>query len=86
MNVPQETYIYPPYKKTKTANKIRVFIKELKLFEYVRLTVLLYDDSTDELIETKVMTIDQENYKNWGADDKFIIDYVKYQLNQETNN
>ena len=84
MNVPQETYIYPPYKKTKTANKIRVFVKELKLFEYVSLAVLLYDDSTDELIETKVMTIQGQDYLNWGSDDKYILEYIKSKLQQES--
>lgn len=84
MNVPQETYIYPPYKKTKTANKIRVFVKELKLFEYVSLVVLLYDDSTDELIETKVMTIQGQDYLNWGSDDKYILEYIKSKLQQES--
>jgi hypothetical protein len=84
MNVPQETYIYPPYKKTKTANKIRVLVKELKLFEYVSLVVLLYDDSTDELIETKVMTIQGQDYLNWGSDDKYILEYIKSKLQQES--
>jgi hypothetical protein len=82
MNI-AESYIYPPYKKTKTANKIRIFVNELKLFEYVRITVLLYDDSTDELIETKVMKIDGEHYKCWGNEDKFIVDYVKNILQNE---
>jgi hypothetical protein len=82
MNI-AESYIYPPYKKTKTANKIKIFVNELRLFEYVRITVLLYDDSTDELIETKVMIIDGDNYKFWGNDDKYILEYVKNILQNE---
>ena len=78
-----ETYIYPPYKKSKTANKIRVFVNELRLFEYVRVTVLLYDDSTDELIETKIMTLQDDDYKAWGNDDKYILEYVKTKLQNE---
>ena len=70
-------------KKTKTANKIRVFVNELRLFEYVRVTVLLYDDSTDELIETKIMTLQDDDYKAWGNDDKYILEYVKTKLQNE---
>jgi hypothetical protein len=81
-----ETYIYPPYKKTKTANKIRVFVNELRLFEYVRVKVLLYDDSTDELIETKIMTLEGCDYELWGNDDKYILEYVKNKLGQEGYN
>lgn len=82
MNI-AESFIYPPYKKTKTANKIKIFVNELRLFEYVRITVLLYDDSTDELIETKVMTLQDEDYKAWGSDDKYIFEFVKTRLSSE---
>ena len=78
-----ETFIYPPYKKTKTANKMRIFVNELRLFEFVRITVSLYDDSTGDLVETKVMTLEGQDYSNWSSDDKYIIDYVKSKLQNE---
>ena len=81
-----ETFIYPPIKRTKTANKIRIIVNELRLFEFVRVTVLLYDDSTDELIETQVMTLEGQDYLNWSSDDKYIVDWVKKKLNDESNN
>ena len=81
-----ETFIYPPIKRTKTANKIRIIVNELRLFEFVRITVLLYDDSTDELIETQVMTLEGQDYLNWSSDDKYIVDWVKKKLNDESNN
>ena len=81
-----ETFIYPPIKRTKTANKIRIIVNELRLFEFVRVTVLLYDDSTDELIETQVMTLEGHDYLNWSSDDKYIVDWVKKKLNDESNN
>jgi hypothetical protein len=78
-----ETFIYPPLKINKTANKMKILVNELRLFEFVRLTVLLYSDTNDELIETKIITIDGPNYKCWGNEDKFIVDYVKNVLQNE---
>ncbi len=79
-----ETYIYPPIKKSKTANKIKILVNELRLFQYVRITVLLYNDSSDELIDTQVMILQDEDYLNWGSDDKYILEYVKTKLQQES--
>jgi len=79
-----ESFIYPPYKKTRIANKIRILVNELKLFEFVRLTVFLYDDSTDELIETKNIIMQGQDYLDWGSDDKYILEYVKLKLQQES--
>jgi hypothetical protein len=62
---------------------MKILVNELRLFEFVRLTVLLYSDTKDELIKTKIITIDGDHYKAWGNDDKFIVEYVKNILQNE---
>lgn len=78
--------IYPPIKKSISMNQITVRVFELKLFEYVKICVVLYDYNGNA-VDNRVYTIDTTNgYNDWNNDDKFIIEWVKKQLQDETNN
>lgn len=75
--------IYPPVKKTITMNQISVSVFELKLFEYVKICVVLYDFDGHP-IENRIFTIDTTNgYNEWNNDDKFIVDWAKKRLHEE---
>lgn len=78
--------IYPPIKKTVTMNQISVNVFEFKLFEYVKISVVLYDYDGNA-IENRIFTIDTTNgYNDWTNDDKFIIEWAKKRLQEESNN
>ena len=64
-------------------NQITINILELKLFEYVKLIVQLFDNDRNH-IDNRIYTIDTINgYNEWNNDDTFIIEWVKKRLNEE---
>lgn len=85
-----ESIIYPPIKKTLTANKISIEVIDMKLFVSIRIFVRLLD-TDDNLMDARSYTIDGTDYSNWNTppyngDDKYILDWVKRKLNDESNN
>ena len=81
-----ESLIYPPIKlKPLSASKIRVSILDMKIFEYVRVSVHLLDID-DSIIDSKIYILEGDDYKGWGTDDNYLINWVKKQLNNECQN
>ena len=81
-----ESLIYPPVKlKPLTASKIRVSIIDMKIFEYVRLSVHLLDID-DSSIDNRFYLLQGDDYKGWGTDDNYLINWVKKRLNEECQN
>ena len=81
-----ESLIYPPVKlKPLTASKIRVNVIDIKIFEYVRLNVHLLDID-DISIDNRIYLLQGDDYKGWGADDNYLINWVKKRLNDENQN
>jgi hypothetical protein len=81
-----ESNIYPPFKKYLVGNKIKIRPLEITLFESIRILVQIYNDSTNDLIDTKLYLITGDEYAAWSNDDKYLVDLVKQKLSQEGNN
>ena len=76
--------LYPPIKKVQTMNQFNINVLELKLFESVKLSVLLFD-SDNIILDSRVYIIEINDYLQWNNDDKYILDWVRNRLQQETN-
>lgn len=73
---------YPPIVKQIKISNFKLKVLELKLFEYVRLAIVLLDN--DGVIQDqKFYTLTGDEYKSWAEDDGFIVQYVKKQLRAE---
>jgi len=77
--------IYPPFKKYLVGNKITIRPIEIKLFESIRVLVQIYNDSTNELIDTKIYLISDDEYTAWANDDQYIVNIIKQKLSQENS-
>lgn len=73
--------IYPNLKKTLNIVKFsNVQIIEYKLFQSAFITFDLFDEK-DVFIESKGFSLDLSNgFLQWGSDDKFIIQFIKSEL------
>ena len=81
-----ESLIYPPVKlKPLTASKIRIQVIDVKIFECVRLSVNLLDID-DRSIDHRLYLLEGDDYKGWGTDDNYLVNWVKKQLNNECQN
>lgn len=81
-----DTYtFYPPIKQTININQFRVNIVELKLFESVTVCALLLNPDGQH-VDNKIYKLEGDDYTNWSNDDKYIVNYVKLKLQQESNN
>jgi hypothetical protein len=78
--------IYPPFKKYLVGNRITIRPIEIKLFESIRVLVQIYNDSTNDLIDTKIYVISGDEYTSWSNDDQYIVNLIKEKLSQEGNN
>ena len=78
--------IYPPFKKYLVGNRITIRPIEIKLFESIRVLVQIFNDSTNDLIDTKIYVISGDEYTSWSNDDQYIVNLIKEKLNQEGNN
>lgn len=74
-----EGIIYPPLP-INTANKFRVFIRNIELFKSATINVVLYNDNDNKtILNSLIFKLEGDEYLNW-ADDKYIMDYVKNKL------
>lgn len=78
--------IYPPFKKSLVGNKITIRPIDIKLFESIRVLVQIHNDTTNDLIDTKVYLITGDEYKAWSNDDQYLVNLIKQKLSQEGNN
>ena len=75
--------IYPNLKKTITIVKFgNVKIVEYILFKAAYISCELYNEN-DQFIEERFFVLDNTNgLSQWGQDDKFIINFIKNELNR----
>lgn len=82
-----ESILDTPYQKIRFATKFQVYVYDYILFESIRLSVKLCDDS-GQVVDTKLFLLENDDYNNWETiskgSDQYIIDWVKRQLNSET--
>jgi hypothetical protein len=67
-----------PYLRQNNINNIKLRINSFELFKKITIFVSLYENS--DLIDNKLINISDEEYANWGTDDKYIIDLVLSKL------
>ena len=82
---PIKIIFYPPIIQTIKLNKFTVSINELILFTSCSVSVILYDVE-DRPYDNRLYKLENEDYSNWAGDDKYITDYVKAKLQQESQN
>ena len=71
--------IYPNIKKIVNISSMKIEIMDMTLFQSVTLRVIFFSDENIP-VDVKVFVLDQSNgYSEW-ADDKFIVTWVKKQL------
>lgn len=75
-----EFNIYPNLTITKKIVRCEVSIVELKLFESARIACLLYDED-NKVQKVHQLILDKSNgYDSWTTD-KWLLDWVKKQIN-----
>lgn len=60
-------------------------INEIKLFEYLSISVHLYD-YRGQVLEIRHLTMDGEDYKAWSDDDTYVINWIKKKLDPNASN
>jgi len=58
-------------------------INEIKLFEYLSISVQLFDHR-GQVLEIRLLTMDGDAYKAWGDDDLYVINWIRKQLQPDT--
>jgi hypothetical protein len=81
----QSYILYPPIKTEQKINQFKVEVSQLLLFQSVSLNVILYD-ADDKFVCVKSYRLEGDDYTAWSDDDKYIVDFVREQLKQESNN
>jgi hypothetical protein len=82
---PQKIIFYPPIVQNIKLNKFTVSVNEITLFTSCTLSVILYD-TEDRPYDNRIYKLEGQDYLSWNTDDKYITDYVKSQLQQESQN
>lgn len=77
--------IYPPFKKYLVGNRMILRPIEIKLFESIKVLAQIYNDSTNELIDSKMYLISGDEYTSWASDDQYIVNLIKQKLSQENS-
>jgi hypothetical protein len=75
----KEVNIYPNITVSKKIVKAQIHVIEMKLFEYVRFMVRLLDEN-DQGVDSRILLMENEAYKNWSNDDSYVLNWVKNQL------
>lgn len=78
----QPYILYPPIKREQKINTFKVEVIQMILFQSVSLNVILYD-ADEVFVCVKMIRLEGDDYKAWSEDDKYIIDYVREQLEKE---
>ena len=77
--------VYPNLKKTVTICKADIIVIEMKLFEFIKLSIIMYD-SEFNIVDTRLLVLDKSNgYEQWGFSDDFIVSWVKSQISNYPN-
>ena len=78
----QPYILYPPIKREQKINQFKVEVSQMILFQSVSLNVILYD-ADEKFVCVKMVHLEGDDYTAWSEDDKYIIDYVREQLEKE---
>ena len=54
-------------------------INAIKLFEYLDITVYLLDER-GQILDNRILRMENEDYKNWSSDDAYVIAWIKKQI------
>jgi len=81
----QPYILYPPIKTEQKINQFKVEVSQMILFQSVSLNVILYD-ADEKFVCVKSYRLEGDDYKAWSDDDKYIVDFIREQLKQESNN
>lgn len=60
---------------TKTAVRFSIDISQMELGLSATFRVTLFD-SDDKCISNKYVTLEGQDYLNWGTDDKYVLNYI----------
>lgn len=60
---------------TKTAVRFSIDIAKMELGSSATFRISLYD-SDDRCISNKYVTLEGQDYLNWGTDDKYVLNYI----------
>ena len=63
--------------KTKTfqCTYLGIYLSTMYLGKYAKFNVNIYDEKK-EIVDTNIVLIEGEDYKKWGEDDQYIVDYI----------
>ena len=64
---------------TKTIVRISIDIAKLELSVSATFRVSLYDPN-DSCVSNKYVTLEGQDYLNWGNDDKYVLNYIAKEL------
>lgn len=64
----------------RTISSFSIRVQQLDLFKSVSLVVMLFD-TDGNIVETKFLTLEGEDYLGWNNDDQYIVNYVANKLN-----
>jgi hypothetical protein len=78
-------FFYPPIIQNIKLNKFTVSVNDIILFTSCTLLAILYD-AEDRPYDNRMYKLEGSDYLEWNSDDKYIIDYVKSKLQQESQN
>ncbi len=65
---------------TKTITKFNINYITVNLFDSVNINVVLFDENNMPC-DTKNYLMNGDEYKLWGDDDNYIVDWIKSKLN-----
>ena len=64
---------------TKTITKFIIENITVNLFDSVKMNVVLFDENSNP-VDFKLLTMENEEYKLWGDDDNYIINWITEKL------
>lgn len=80
----QSFNVYPNLIFTTKVCKATFYVEGYVPFKSATIIVLLLDEN-NRTIETKNYILDETNgFNQWGADDKYLIEFIKKQLSSKT--
>lgn len=54
-------------------------VTKIQLFEYIDITVYLFD-YRGHTLDIRLLRMENQDYKNWGSDDNYVINWIKNKL------
>jgi hypothetical protein len=75
-------YLENPIIRTSVIEFDRFKIKnfEITLNEKVKIIILLFPVNPEHIIEAMTITIEGDEYANWGSDDEYLINLIKQKI------